>query len=1280
MKSLCIALLTLACVATASAQRLTISELDTSKFPVIGARIYPLDRDGILLDGLDESDFRVIENGSKRRILSLKCTPPSREQPLSTVLTIDVSGSMSSAGARAGTPNMDLARAAASSWIDEMPDGSETALTIFDHGSLIVQDFTDDRDLLRASILALSPNGGTNYDAGLVKAPSGALAIADKGKHKRVVIFLTDGRGRGDEREIVAHAARIGATIFCVTLGMPAPEVLKNIARRTGGECYENVSTLEDARAVYRTILFRAMGGEPCEITWNSESACTVGRELSIEIPSLSLAAVDNYSAPASSIARLDVEPPAVTFGTVRPGETLERSVTLTAINRDVNVSRIAAVGLASNFTIDIGSDPFVLRAGERRVLKVRYRATDSNYHFARWRIENDACVGGAIFASVGIGNPPEPSINVVHPNGGERFHAGDITEIVWDGVRPSDTVHIDYSTDAGRSWLPVVARAGGLAYQWRVPATPSNRCLARVGLVPPGPSKRSDAQMFAGPTDYVITSAFSPDGRRVAAGSWDGTASVWDAASGRRIQRVVSSSPGSMGARAQRVYYVEFNPDGSRLLTADEANAVKIWDVASGRLIRTFEGSVYNKPDTRGRSEEGEVTPERVFSADGRRIILKVDNTPTLFDVENGRQLLEITGHNEYINEAVLSPDGSMLATSSIDSTVALWRVANGALVRRFKLEDEAEAVTWSPDGSMIATTSFEDRGMIRIWNTRDFTEVVSIPTGNRRGSGRGLPRVLFHPDGERVLVWAGSTMNPKLVDLTARDIAEYDQNGTGSVGYATFSADGRYVSTSNGYNIKVYDTERGTMLNEIGIDAQASYVAFSPDATRVAGALGDTLGVWQANRMAAQSDVSDSLWTIVVESKPVAIDVDFGSQAVRVAVDSVVSAFIRNDGTHGMRVNDIRFAGLHPREFSLVSGIPPFDVGPGESRQVEFEFTPARVGERRAIVVIDAGGTTLERTIRGDGVEPQLRLELTEVDFDSVDVGDSRDSLVSVALRNTGEIAVDVRRTVIAGPDSTQFEVVDGGGPFVIAPGSSHAMKLRFAPNERGRTSTILRFEHSGIGNANEAYLYGEGVGHDLTDPTTFLSIITPNAIIPPRGRFVAASYDVVGLLFGYVPIDNVMVMAGGAVPLPDDWGGVIDNMYGAFGVGIKAGIEVAEHMNIAGGLTWGRSIYDAESTVDTVESTISALTPFIAASYGDDDSRISATIGRAMKTHKIILAGEIEKDAMIVSVGGDYRFDNRWKLAAEVISMESLGYIPIAVTARYFGKTWALDVGLV
>ena len=51
----------------------------------------------------------------------------------------------------------------------------------------------------------------------------------------------------------------------------------------------------------------------------------------------------------------------------------------------------------------------------------------------------------------------------------------------------------------------------------------------------------------------------------------------------------------------------------------------------------------------------------------------------------------------------------------------------------------------------------------------------------------------------------------------------------------------------------------------------------------------------------------------------------------------------------------------GLEERLVEL--GGQPVEVGPGEARAVEFEYTPPRVGQRRATVSINAGGLTLGR-----------------------------------------------------------------------------------------------------------------------------------------------------------------------------------------------------------------------------------------------------------------------------------------------------------------------------
>jgi hypothetical protein len=246
-------------------------------------------------------------------------------------------------------------------------------------------------------------------------------------------------------------------------------------------------------------------------------------------------------------------------------------------------------------------------------------------------------------------------------------------------------------------------------------------------------------------------------------------------------------------------------------------------------------------------------------------------------------------------------------------------------------------------------------------------------------------------------------------------------------------------------------------------------------------------------------------------------------------------------------------------------------------------------------------------------------------------------------------------------------------------VAPGESHPLTLRFAPSERGRTSSLLRFDHSAVGSAEGVYLYGEGVGLEYRDPTTFRTIASPNAIIPPKGSIVLGSYDLVGWLAGYVPFDGVMILGGGAIPLPDDWMETKGTAYAALGFGVKVGLEVMEKLNVAAGYVVGASVYDHEETRGATESEIFVQTPFASVSYGDDDSRYSVTAGYAFKTHDILGVGEIERDAMVLSLGGDYRVAERWKVVAEVLTMESLGYVPIAVTARYFGHWWALDAGL-
>src|ERR1700722_2179738 len=82
----------------------------------------------------------------------------------------------------------------------------------------------------------------------------------------------------------------------------------------------------------------------------------------------------------------------------------------------------------------------------------------------------------------------------------------------------------------------------------------------------------------------------FSADGQRVVTASFDKTARVWDAATGKAISEPMRHDGG--------LYSAQFSADGQRVVTASDDKTAQVWDVATAKAISKpmrHDGGVYS-------------------------------------------------------------------------------------------------------------------------------------------------------------------------------------------------------------------------------------------------------------------------------------------------------------------------------------------------------------------------------------------------------------------------------------------------------------------------------------------------------------------------------------------------------------------------------------------------------------------------------------------------------------------------------------------------------------
>jgi WD40 repeat protein/serine/threonine protein kinase len=308
---------------------------------------------------------------------------------------------------------------------------------------------------------------------------------------------------------------------------------------------------------------------------------------------------------------------------------------------------------------------------------------------------------------------------------------------------------------------------------------------------------------VLRGHKSTVNSVQFHPDGDRVVTASHDGTAMIWDVATGAPLHTLVGHqgwahnwvNNACFGCKGRYVFTAELDPKFGQGVDLK----VKIWNTETGELLRDLSGEgdlvtagiMSDLVATRAKLG-GEITVWRVGAArdelvyranrygPGEAISIALSQDGRYLAVAGNRNLLQVhdlqnpgavrdytieekgMGNYDIMWSVAFSPDGERLAAGS--AFLGEWTVADGKLVNRFSTGD----IT----GLSIAYSSQEDRlaatdrtGLIRIWDRS--TGKSFLGPKNRKG---GVPYLAFHPtDPHRLAVVRGRVVTIQNISPTS-------------------------------------------------------------------------------------------------------------------------------------------------------------------------------------------------------------------------------------------------------------------------------------------------------------------------------------------------------------------------------------------------------------------------------------------------------------------------------------------------------------------------------